>query len=194
VTDFVTAGALILLLSPILVTVAILVKLTSPGPAFFVQERGGWHGRNFIAYKFRSMRGDRQPDPKELVPLDHPEITAIGRFIRRTKIDELPQLINVLKGEMAIIGPRPTLPDQVAAYDDFKRQRLLVRPGCTGLAQVNGVTAISWDERIKYDVYYAYHCSPWLDLHILMKTTLVILRGEAPYARPFDQSPYAKRM
>ena len=140
------------------------------------------------------MRGDRKPDPRELVPLDHPEITTIGRFIRRTKIDELPQLMNVLKGEMAIIGPRPTLPDQVAAYDDFKRQRLLVRPGCTGLAQVNGATAISWDERIKYDVYYAYHCSLWLDLHILLKTTVVILRGDAAFARPFDQSPYANRM
>jgi lipopolysaccharide/colanic/teichoic acid biosynthesis glycosyltransferase len=192
VIDLLVAAGLLLLLSPMLLIVALLVKLTSPGPVFFVQERGGWHGENFRAYKFRSMRGGRKPDPKELVPLDHPEITAVGKFIRRTKIDELPQLINVLKGEMAIIGPRPTLPDQVAAYDDFKRQRLLVRPGCTGLAQVNGATAISWDERIKYDVHYAYHCSPRLDLHILLKTVLVVLRGEAPYARPFKDSPYAK--
>ena len=94
----------------------------------------------------------RTPDPKELVPLSHPEITPVGRLVRRLKIDELPQLVNVLKGEMSLVGPRPTLPDQVAAYDDFRRQRLLVRPGITGLAQVNSNASVPWDERILFDV------------------------------------------
>ena len=119
------------------------------------------------------MRGGRTPDPKELVPLDHPEITSAGRLLRRLKIDELPQLINVLKGEMSLVGPRPTLPDQVAAYDDFRRQRLLARPGITGLAQVNGNATVPWDERILSDIAYVRLCSFTMDLGILLRTVWV---------------------
>ena len=181
------------LVSPVLLTAMFLVKLTSPGPLFFMQVRTGRNGREFKPYKLRTMHGGRAPDPNEIVPLDHPEVTPVGRLLRRLKIDELPQILNVVKGDMSLIGPRPTLPQQTREYDDCKRQRLLVRPGVTGLAQVNGNTAISWDERIKYDVYYVKHHGFWMDVGILLKTALVLMRGEVRFARPFDQSPYASR-
>jgi len=183
----------LVLVSPILLLAMLLVKLTSPGPVFFMQVRTGRHGREFRPFKLRTMRGGRRPDPDEIVPLNHPEVTGVGRLLRRLKIDELPQILNVVNGDMSLIGPRPTLPEQTRAYDDFKRQRLLVRPGVTGLAQVNGNAAISWDERIKYDVYYVRHHGLRMDVGILLKTVPVLLRGEEHFARPFDESPYAKR-
>lgn len=191
--DFVAAAAITIIASPVLIAAALGVKLTSPGPVFFLQDRVGLGRRVFQPLKFRTMRGDRTANPDELVPLDHQDITRFGRFLRRYKIDELPQILNVLRGDMSLVGPRPTLPQQVAQYDDFKKRRLLVRPGLTGLAQVNGNTAISWDERIKYDVYYADHCGPGTDFMILLKTILVIVSGEERFARPFEQSPYAVR-
>jgi lipopolysaccharide/colanic/teichoic acid biosynthesis glycosyltransferase len=193
VFDAIGAAVLVVLLSPLLLMCALLIKLTSRGPVFFMQVRSGREGVEFRPFKFRTMRGGRKPDPKELVPLHHPEITAVGRALRRLKLDELPQLLNVLKGEMSLVGPRPTLPDQVAAYDAFKRQRMLVRPGLTGLAQVNSSASSSWDERIKYDVYYVQHHGLWMDVGILLKTPLVMLRGEERFARSFDQSPYGRK-
>jgi len=183
----------LLLLAPILLAAMLLVKLTSPGPVFFIQVRTGRHGREFRPYKLRTMRGDRIPDPNELVPLDHPEITPVGRVLRRLRIDELPQVVNVIKGDMSLVGPRPTLPEQTRRYGAFQRQRLLVRPGLTGLAQVNGNTALSWEERIRYDVYYVRHHSFWMDAGILLRTPLVLLRGDACFARPFAHSRYARR-
>ena len=112
--DVIVACLLLLALSPVLLLAALLVKLTSRGPLFFTQERAGREGVIFRVVKFRTMRGDRTPDPKELVPLEHPEITRVGRLLRRLKIDELPQLILVVAGDMSLVGPRPTLPDQVA--------------------------------------------------------------------------------
>ena len=188
--DALASGVLVLLLSPLLLAIALLIKLTSRGPVFFTQDRGGWRGEAFRLIKFRTMRGDRKPDPKELVPLNHPEITAIGRILRRLKLDELPQLFNVLHGDMSLIGPRPTLLDQVAAYDEFRRQRLLARPGITGLAQVYGNSLVSWDERILYDIAYVRRCSLPLDLRILARTPLVVLLGEQSTTRPFAQSPF----
>ncbi|MBU0719333.1 MAG: sugar transferase [Planctomycetes bacterium] len=190
--DVVAATALLALLSPLLLAAALLVKLTSPGPVFFRQDRGGWNGATFRLFKFRTMRGSRTPDPRELVPLDHPEITRVGWLLRRFKIDELPQLFNVFRGDMSLVGPRPTLPDQVAAYDDFRRQRLLVRPGITGLAQVNGSAAISWDERILFDIAYVRRCSLATDLGIFVRTLLVIAFGERRATRPFRDSRYAR--
>ena len=124
---------------------------------------------------------------------DDPRITRIGRFLRKTRMDEIPQLVNVFKGDMSLIGPRPTIMDQIEAYDDFRRRRLEVRPGITGLAQVNGNTSMNWDERIRYDVYYVDHLSMGLDLAILFKTIAVVLLGESRFSRPFDESPYAER-
>jgi len=190
--DLVAAMLLLVVLLPVFLLVAILVKLTSPGPVFFTQDRAGKDGRIFRLVKFRTMRGDRKPDPKELVPLQHPDITGLGYALRRFKIDELPQLFNVVKGEMSLVGPRPTLPDQVAAYDDFRRQRLLVRPGITGLAQVYGNSLMPWDERILYDIAYVRRCGFLLDMSILLRTFVVVVLGERRMTRPFAQSPFAR--
>jgi len=189
--DVVASVVLLSVLSPLLAITALLVKLTSHGPVFFRQERAGKNGRLYRLAKFRTMRGDRRPDPKEIVPLTHPEITPLGRVLRRLKIDEWPQLIHVLGGEMSLVGPRPTLPDQVAAYDAFRRQRLLVRPGITGLAQVYGSSLMPWDERILYDIAYVRGCDLRLDLHILARTIWVMLIGEQRATRRFLSTPFA---
>ena len=191
---FDVAFTLILLvaLSPLLVLLAVLTPLTSRGGVLFVQTRAGRNGQSFRLFKFRTMRGDRTPDVKELVPLDHPDITGLGKVLRRLKLDELPQLFNVLRGEMSLVGPRPTLLDQVERYDSFQRERLRVRPGLTGLAQVNTHALISWEQRILYDVAYVAISSFWTDLGILLKTPLVILLGERRFTRRFEDTRYAR--
>ncbi len=191
--DVIVSLALITLLLPVWGLAAAAIRLTSPGPVFYSQIRGGRHGRPFRSLKFRTMRADHVHDPREIVPLTHAAITPVGRLLRRTKLDETPQLINILRGEMSLIGPRPTIMEQVEAYDAFQRRRLEVRPGLTGLAQVNGNASMSWDERIRYDVYYVDHAGPLLDLAILARTVLVVLLGEERFSRPFDESPYARR-
>lgn len=191
--DIIVSIALLIVLAPLLVLIAIAIKCTSSGPVFFVQTRGGWHGRPFQLIKFRTMRADHRHDIREIVPLAHPNITGVGRVLRRAKLDELPQLINVLRGDMSLIGPRPTIMEQVVAYNDFQRKRLNVRPGCTGLAQVNSNATMSWDERIRYDVYYVGHCGARMDGLILGKTLLVLLLGEQRFSRPFEQSPYTRK-
>ena len=182
----------LVVLAPVMLLTALAVKLTSRGPLLFAQTRVGKDGQEFRLCKFRSMRGGRTPDPEEIVPLSHPEITAVGRVIRRLKLDEWPQLVGVVRGEMSLVGPRPTLPDQVARYDEVQRRRLLVRPGLTGLAQVNGNTLIDWDERIRYDVYYVQHVGLGLDFGILCRTVAVLLLGDQRFARPFHESPFAR--
>ncbi len=179
--------------SPILLLAIALMKLTSPGPILYTQVRTGKNGKPFQPYKLRTMTAGRKHDPNEIVPLDHAAITRAGRMLRRFKIDELPQILNVVSGDMAMLGPRPTLPEQTREYDAFKKQRLLVRPGLTGLAQVNGNAVISWDERIKYDVHYVRHHGLVMDVGILAKTLLVVILGEERFARPFDESPYTNR-
>jgi lipopolysaccharide/colanic/teichoic acid biosynthesis glycosyltransferase len=190
--DIAVSLALMTLLLPIWIVTTIAVKLTSPGPLLFSQTRGGYKGRPFIAYKFRTMRADHVHDPREIVPLGHGNITPLGRFLRRSKIDETPQLWNILRGDMSIIGPRPTIMDQVVRYDAFERRRLDVRPGLTGLAQVNSNATMSWPERIKYDVYYVDHFGPLMDAWIVIKTVAVVILGEQRFSRTFEQSPYGR--
>lgn len=192
--DALAGSALLVLLSPVLAAAAVLVKLTSRGPLLFSQERAGKDGAIFRVVKFRTMRGGRTPDPREFVPLDHPEITRVGRLLRRFKIDELPQLVHVVTGRMSLVGPRPTLPDQAAAYDDFRRQRLLVRPGITGLAQTHGNTSMSWDERILFDIAYVRRCSFLMDLGILLRTILVVFLGEQRTTRAFCSTTYSRHV
>lgn len=191
--DVLVSLTCLVFLVPIWLFAAIGIKLTSPGPLLFSQPRGGLNGEPFIAYKFRTMRADHVHDPTEVVPLGHQSITRFGRFLRRTKIDETPQVYNILHGDMSIIGPRPTIMDQVVRYDAFERRRLEVRPGLTGLAQVNSNATMSWPERIKYDVYYVDHMGPRLDAWILLKTVAVVLLGEERFSRRFEESPYGRR-
>jgi undecaprenyl phosphate N,N'-diacetylbacillosamine 1-phosphate transferase len=192
VVDIVVSAIIIVLLAPVWLVTAIAIKIASPGPLLFTQPRGGRGGLPFTAYKFRTMRPDHVHDPKEIVPIGHQNITPLGRFLRRFKIDETPQLYNVLIGDMSLIGPRPTIMDQVVRYDEFERRRLEVRPGCTGLAQVNSNATMSWPERIKYDVYYVDHVGPALDLWIMLKTVVVLILGEQRFSRPFEASPYGR--
>jgi lipopolysaccharide/colanic/teichoic acid biosynthesis glycosyltransferase len=191
--DVMVSAVLIALMLPVWLLTAIAIKLTSPGPLLFTQPRGGWRGVPFTACKFRTMRADHVHDPTEVVPPGHSNITWLGRLLRRSKIDETPQLFSVLIGDMSIIGPRPTIMDQVTRYDAFERRRLDVRPGLTGLAQVNSNATMSWPERIKYDVYYVDHLGPALDLLILLKTVAVVILGEQRFSRPFEQSPYGQQ-
>lgn len=161
----------LVLLSPVLAAAAVGIKLDSPGPVLFTQERVGRDGRTFELVKLRTFYVDSRPDAV-WAPLEShdPRITRVGRWLRRTSVDEIPNLWNVLRGHMALVGPRPTIPDQVAEYTPFQRRRLQVRPGITGLAQVTGRAALDWPERIRIDVAYVDRRSWALDLWILART------------------------
>jgi lipopolysaccharide/colanic/teichoic acid biosynthesis glycosyltransferase len=152
---------------------AAAVRLTSRGPVLFRQERVGRDGRAFSLLKLRTMRAD---GPNPVFP-DADRITSVGAVLRRTSVDELPQLWNVLRGEMSVVGPRPTLAYQVERYDEDQRRRLAVRPGLTGLAQVRLRNAAPWAERIELDLVYVQRQSPWLDLRILFSSVAVVVRG-----------------
>jgi sugar transferase EpsL len=172
VMDF---GFLVLVIGPVVIVAAlcaVAVACTSRGPVLFRQERVGRSGRLFIIVKFRTMIDN--PDGNALVP-DEAEVTAVGRLLRRTSLDELPQLWNVLWGDMSVVGPRPTLSYQVERYDSRQRTRLDVRPGLTGLAQVEGRNELSWAERIEWDLDYVARSSLWLDLSILVRTVPALL-------------------
>lgn len=182
IMDVLISIIVLIVLSPFLIIVALLIKITSPGPIFFVQERIGKGGKPFRLIKFRTMVKDAERITRGVhIDNTNPYITKVGRFLRKWSIDEIPELINVLKGEMSLVGPRPTLAYQVKKYSDFQKRRLLVKPGLTGWAQVNGRNAIPWEERIKLDIWYIDHWSLWLDIVILFKTLKVLFRGdEAP--------------
>ena len=172
----------LVILSPLFITIAALIKLDSNGPVLFMQERVGKNRRLFNSIKFRSMICQSIEKGLGLnIKHDDERITRAGKFMRTWSLDELPQLINVLKGDMSIVGPRPTLSYQVELYDDFQQRRLLVNPGITGWAQVNGRNAISWEQRIKLDVWYVENWSLWLDVKILLKTVAVVIRKEGLY-------------
>lgn len=160
---------------------AIAVRLTSPGPVLFRQERIGLGGQPFTVLKFRTM----YDGPNPIFP-DASRITPVGRFLRRFSLDELPQLVNVARGEMSVVGPRPTLAYQVERYDEHQRRRLDVRPGLTGLAQVSGRNALTWAERIEFDVQYVERRSLRLDLSILARTARALLGGEGVEGHPVD--------
>ncbi|WP_431677590.1 sugar transferase [Kitasatospora sp. KL5] len=156
---------------PLGLLVYVLIRCTMGGPVLFRQTRTGRHGKEFDILKFRTMREKRYADEP-----DAPRITRLGRLLRTTSLDELPQLWNVARGEMGVIGPRPTLPEQVVHYSDRQRGRLSVRPGLTGWAQVKGRNSITWPERIELDLWYIAHRSLLLDLRILLLTVKVLLR------------------
>ena len=175
--DIVCAMIGLAVLTPLLLVVATAILIDSGRPVFFLQERIGLHGRTFRIIKFRTMTRDAEQRTKgQWITAGNPYVTPVGRFLRKTSLDELPELVNVLKGYMSLVGPRPTLPEQVAAYDVSQRRRLEVRPGITGWAQVNGRNSISWTERIKLDIWYIDHWTPWLDVRILLMTIGQVLR------------------
>jgi undecaprenyl phosphate N,N'-diacetylbacillosamine 1-phosphate transferase len=182
ISDQFLGWLVLILLSPIFWLLAGLIRLETPGPAFFRQERIGKDGRPFVAYKFRSMVNNAASMGLGLnVAVNDFRITRMGKFLRSTSLDELPQLFNVIQGEMSLVGPRPTLAYQVARYDRVQHRRLLVEPGITGWAQINGRNAIPWEERIKLDVWYVNHWSLGLDFYILLRTVRTWVRKEGLY-------------
>lgn len=167
--DFWIALIALVCLSPILVVVTIWLHFANKGAgAFFLQERPGKDGKIFKVIKFKSMTDERDATGN-LLP-DKDRITAVGKFVRKTSIDELPQLLNVLKGDMALIGPRPLLPEYLPWYTEKEKRRHDVRPGISGWAQVNGRSNITWDKKLKYDVYYVDHLSFVMDVKVIYKT------------------------
>lgn len=183
---------LVLALLPVLVTVALLVRLTSRGPVLYRQTRVGVGGRPITMRKFRSMRVDADTQVHELRhrneasgPLfkirDDPRVTPLGRWLRRTSLDELPQLFNVLGGSMSLVGPRPALPAEAARFSAQERLRHSVRPGLTGLAQVRGRSDLDWDEAVRLDLHYVEHRSPGMDLWILWHTVPAVASGRGAY-------------
>ncbi|MBU6363573.1 MAG: sugar transferase [Acidobacteria bacterium] len=180
--DLAVAIPATILLAPVMAGLAAWVRIDSPGPAIFRQRRVGAFGRPFTCFKFRSMVDGAESKGSGLkVMAEDDRITRAGRVLRRLSIDELPQLINVIRGEMSIVGPRPTVPSQVAHYTDEQRRRLLAKPGITGMAQVRGRAAIPWSERIALDLGYVDDWSLGLDLRILAETVRVVVRGEGQY-------------
>jgi exopolysaccharide biosynthesis polyprenyl glycosylphosphotransferase len=188
-----TAAALLVLLAPLMFALGVLVRATSPGPALFRQIRVGLDGAEFTCIKFRTMVADAERMREQLDHLNEksdgvlfkirrdPRITSVGRVLRKCSLDELPQLFNVLRGEMSLIGPRPPLPTEVAKYDDLVRRRLAVKPGITGLWQVSGRSMLSWDESVRLDLSYVENWSPRLDAEILLRTTSAVVRGTGAF-------------
>jgi len=166
----------LVLLSPVFFIVSILIRRRMGPPAIFTQLRAGLKGEPFVFYKFRSMT-DARDERGELLP-DDARLTEFGKFLRKSSLDELPQLWNVLRGDMSLVGPRPLLVDYVPLYDDTQKKRLDVKPGITGWAQIKGRNAISWDEKFALDVWYVEHNNVWLDVKILLITVWKVLKRE----------------
>jgi lipopolysaccharide/colanic/teichoic acid biosynthesis glycosyltransferase len=180
--DILVAGATLLVCSPLLALALLAVRLESRGSPLYRQRRIGLEGRPFEMLKLRTMVAGAEGIGAGLaVNENDPRITRIGAFLRRTSLDELPNLVNVLRGEMSLIGPRPTIPAQVEQYTPRQRGRLAVRPGITGWAQVNGRAALPWSERIELDLFYVEHRSLALDMRILMRTVTMVLGGSGLY-------------
>lgn len=190
--DLVLTSLLIVVALPLLLAIAAAVALTSPGPVFFVQTRVGRGGKTFGMIKFRSMYRDAEARRAELMSksdreglclkLRHdPRVTPVGRVLRRWSLDELPQIFNVLKGEMSLVGPRPALPEEVAAYPDHAHQRHAVLPGITGFWQVSGRADIGFDEMITLDLDYVRRVSVLTDLGVLLRTVGVVVSGKGAY-------------
>jgi lipopolysaccharide/colanic/teichoic acid biosynthesis glycosyltransferase len=180
--DILVSASALVLASPFLLVAAVAIRLETPGPAIYRQRRAGKDGRQFDVLKLRTMVTGAEHMGRGLaVSEGDTRITRVGAFLRRTSLDEVPNLINVLKGEMAIIGPRPTVPVQVAQYTPRQRGRLAVKPGITGWAQVNGRTELPWSERIELDLWYIEHRSWKLDALILWRTARMVLTGHGLY-------------
>ena len=190
IIDFIIALFGLLVLFPLLLLLTFLLYIANDGKPFFFQLRPGKNGRIFKIVKFKTMNDKKDSDGKLLS--DSERLTSIGKFVRKTSLDEIPQLINVLKGDMSIVGPRPLLTQYLHLYNDFQNRRHEVKPGITGWAQVNGRNAISWGKKFEYDVWYVDHLSFVLDSKIILKTVFKVIKSDGINAadvatiEPFD--------
>ena len=197
VIDIVLATVGVIILTPLWLVVALLIRISDRGPAFFKQTRVGKNGQTFTMYKFRTMRVDAEQVKASLEAAnradvgagnsvmfkmrDDPRVTRVGRVLRKTSIDELPQLFNVIKGDMSLVGPRPPLPSEVATYEPHVMGKFSVRPGITGLWQISGRSNLSWEETVQLDLDYAATRTVGLDMWILLQTVPALLRQEGAY-------------
>jgi len=185
--DAATASVVAILLLPVLLTVAAVVRIRLGRPVFFRQLRPGLHGKPFTMYKFRTMREARDAQGNALP--DGQRLTSLGKWLRKTSLDELPELWNVLRGDMSLVGPRPLRMEYLDRYTPEQARRHDVRPGVTGWAQVNGRNAISWEEKFRLDVWYVDHYSPWVDLRILWMTVGTVFRRKGIAAEAHATMP-----
>ncbi len=176
IVDFFVALIALLLLSPVFIIITIFLYFANQGKPFFYQERPGKNGKIFKIIKYKSMN-DKKDESGKLLP-DFERLTTVGKFVRKYSLDEIPQLLNVLKGDMSIVGPRPLLVSYLPLYNENQRKRHNVKPGITGLAQVNGRNALSWEQKFKYDVKYVENISFMLDVKILLKTVKKVFISE----------------
>ena len=190
--DFMAAICGVIILSPVMLVIAILIKVEDHGPVFYKQVRVGKNGKKFKMYKFRSMfvnadqmlaklKEQNDVDGPMFKMKDDPRITKIGHFIRKHSLDELPQFLNVIKGEMSLVGPRPPLPSEVAEYSDYDKQRLYVTPGCTGLWQATERNEVGFNEMVQLDIQYIKRASFMFDLWIIWKTVEIVIKPNGSY-------------
>jgi len=190
--DIAFSLAAILLLSPVVAVITVVVKLSSKGPIIFKQERAGKDGKPFTFYKFRTMKVDIDPFGPSPKSPDDPRLTRIGRFLREYSLDELPQLFNVLKGDMSIVGPRPLYVAQIAEWNERQKKRLLVKPGLTGLAQICGRGELTVEEKLELDVKYVESAGFLLDLKILLRTAALIVRRSGIYEKRYSRTEFTR--
>ena len=188
IVDFGASGTLLLGLSPLLIVIATLIRLTSRGPAIFVQERAGLGGRAFRFYKYRTMTLEADPYGASPKSGDDPRLTSFGRFLRETSLDELPQLFNILKGDMTLVGPRPLYVAQIAEWTPHQRRRLEVKPGLTGLAQTSGRGELTREAKLALDVRYVERANWRLDLKIIIATVRQVFGGKAIYEQRYSET------
>jgi len=192
IVDIFIALPSVVILLPVFVVIFVAVKLTSKGPAIFKQDRAGLNGRPFIFYKFRTMRLDVDPFGPSPKSGDDPRLIKIGRFLREHSLDELPQLFNVLIGEMSIVGPRPLYVSQIAEWDQRQKKRLLVKPGITGLAQISGRGRLTREEKLELDVKYVETASFLADIKIVIATIGQVLGREGIYEKRYSKTEYTR--
>jgi len=192
IVDIFIALPSVVILLPVFVVIFVAVKLTSKGPAIFKQDRTGLNGRPFIFYKFRTMRLDIDPFGPSPKSGDDPRLIKIGRFLREHSLDELPQLFNVLIGEMSIVGPRPLYVSQIAEWDQRQKKRLLVKPGITGLAQISGRGRLTREEKLELDVKYVETASFLADIKIVIATIGQVLGREGIYEKRYSKTEYTR--
>lgn len=190
--DICVSLPVVVILLPVFAVIVIVIRLSSRGAAIFKQERAGKGGRPFVFYKFRTMRADVDPFGPSPKSAKDPRLTRIGRFLREYSLDELPQLFNVLKGDMSIIGPRPLYVSQIAEWDERQKKRLLVKPGLTGLAQISGRGGLTREEKLELDVKYVETASLWLDMKIILATIAHIWGRKSIYEKRYSQTEFTR--
>jgi lipopolysaccharide/colanic/teichoic acid biosynthesis glycosyltransferase len=184
--DMILSVPAAVVLLPVFVSIAVAIKLTSKGTAVFKQERAGKDGRPFIFYKFRTMRTDVEPFGPSPKSGEDPRLTKVGKWLREYSLDELPQLFNILKGDMSIVGPRPLYMAQMAEWNERQKKRLLVKPGLTGLAQISGRGELTREEKLELDVKYIETASFWLDIKIMLSTISQVFKRKSIYEKRYS--------